>query len=158
MQSDLEDWCSKDVGCLGWQYVLCIGMQVQSGEDECSWLCHWRWWGIWAIPRTLTPRASDSTFLYDSISGSSDCDSLAPISKHHFRSSQDYSSSLCTSEYCLKVALIPRLGLRPSIVGSRQVLVLIAWLAWVSQPWKKQATATHHIQVSSIPRCRGGHF
>jgi len=39
------------------------------------------------------PRASDAKFIHDSILGSSECYSLVPISKPHFRSSKGSSPS-----------------------------------------------------------------
>jgi len=68
------------------------------------------------ISGALTPRASDAKFIRDSILGSSECYSLVPISEPHFQSSKGSSSSLGTSEFRQKVALVPRLGLGTSLL------------------------------------------
>jgi len=83
--------------------VDCVSMAMRSNLD-CGAVER-------TIPGALTPRASDAKLIQDSIMGSSECHSLVPIREPHFQSLKGSSPSLGTSEFCQKVALVPRLGL-----------------------------------------------
>jgi len=117
---------------------MCCGLESRCslkrmGGVDCVSMVMRRNPGCWAaertIPGALTPRASDAKFIHNSIIGSSECYSLIPISDPHFQSSKCSSRSLGMSEFCQKVALVPRVGLGTSLASPFSSAVWMSKLA-----------------------------